>query len=728
MYNVKLSTGFNLSWIFLSVILLGAVFLCPRVSAQHTESIQSLEKSLPLAENDSVRVHILIKMGAIAMRHKPTRATFHLKQAINLSHEIQYHNGEILATRLLGQFYENQGNHKEAIDVFNQARDISNRHQGNRELIPELFLDIARNFEFQFNFQESIYYYFKAAQQFASYGQDEGNLRALFPLIRVLFQIEKYEKAQNYAREAILLAYQTQDTSRIIKALNAYTLATHHIKPAPEVLDSLKKGLALHKKFSPNNDTLRIDLLITKGEVLAGLEQFQESENTLIQSLELANTLQMKKKESSSYYQLARLYASQELWQQSIYYGKKALEIMGEDPNREMLLGYYKHLSDVHAKARNFESALEYSRLHIRLQDSINNYNISEAVRNHEILYEYQKQETQLGELLDEQERRRRTIYFLVGGFLIVMVLSYFLYRSLKHYQKMNNLLQQRNTQISNQNDKIIRQKEKIEIQNTSLGQALKELEIKNDQLIKLDNEKNDLIKVVAHDLRSPINQVRGLLEIIRTSQEIGVTEQKQYIDLANEVLVRLDHMINRILDINTLDKEKRNPELETLDLAYIIQDIIKVYQPNAKAKDISIISNLENNYFYANLDESYTRQIFENILSNALKYTPSGKRIFIYLEEEEEHIRVLFKDEGPGFTEKDKKLLFRKFQKLSARPTGGEPSTGLGLSIIKKYVELQNGTVEVESEYGQGACFIVIFQKASGPTSINSSELQKTN
>jgi signal transduction histidine kinase len=109
-------------------------------------------------------------------------------------------------------------------------------------------------------------------------------------------------------------------------------------------------------------------------------------------------------------------------------------------------------------------------------------------------------------------------------------------------------------------------------------------------------------------------------------------------------------------------------------------------------------------------LDPSITVQVLENLVSNAVKYSPPGKNIFVRLKKQPSVARMEVQDEGPGLSAEDQKKLFGKFARLSAKPTGGEHSTGLGLSIVKKMVEAMNGKVWCESELGRGATFIVEF------------------
>ena len=111
-----------------------------------------------------------------------------------------------------------------------------------------------------------------------------------------------------------------------------------------------------------------------------------------------------------------------------------------------------------------------------------------------------------------------------------------------------------------------------------------------------------------------------------------------------------------------------------------------------------------------ATLDSSLLIQILDNLLSNAIKFSEFNSEVFVNLKQTQQTIRIEIRDQGPGISEEDKKKLFKKFQKLKAQPTAGESSTGLGLSIVKKYVDAMNGKVWCESKPGVGAQFIVEF------------------
>jgi signal transduction histidine kinase len=156
------------------------------------------------------------------------------------------------------------------------------------------------------------------------------------------------------------------------------------------------------------------------------------------------------------------------------------------------------------------------------------------------------------------------------------------------------------------------------------------------------------------------------------------------------------------------------------IDLAFAAQCVTADYRNRAAQKNITLhfSSTMEKGIVIA--DEMATYQVIENIVSNAVKYSPHGKSVYVHVEPSTanpDFLRLSVRDEGEGISAKDMERLFGKFARLSAQPTGGEHSTGLGLSIVKKMVEAMNGRVWCESEVGKGATFIVELPSAPNGT-----------
>lgn len=253
-------------------------------------------------------------------------------------------------------------------------------------------------------------------------------------------------------------------------------------------------------------------------------------------------------------------------------------------------------------------------------------------------------------------------------------------------------------------------QKEEIERQRQSIELKKEQLERRNHHLVTLDEEKNNLIKILAHDLRTPINHVQGLAQIFLLSNSNLKDEDRIIIQRISDASVRLNKMITNILDIDSIENNRVKIFMDKVALGPIIAQVVKSFEKQAARKEIAITLNQPADLTIEG-DTLFLIQVFENLISNALKFSAKGKQINISLKNQGDSVLISIKDQGPGLTEEDKALLFKKFQRLSAKPTDGENSTGLGLSIVKKYVELMNGVVWCESEYGKGAEFLIKFK-----------------
>lgn len=251
---------------------------------------------------------------------------------------------------------------------------------------------------------------------------------------------------------------------------------------------------------------------------------------------------------------------------------------------------------------------------------------------------------------------------------------------------------------------------QKVEERTQQLKVQQNILEEKNKELYGLNEEKDDLVNIVAHDLRSPLNQIRGMLNLIMMAPTNLNEDQKQFITLSLSSAERLSGMIARILDVNAIENNKINLNLEILDLGELLDEVVLQFQVQAAEKEIVLQLILPEEPVEIELDKNYTIQILENLISNALKFSPPDASVQVVLYTDEDLARIEVTDEGPGISNKDQKRLFSKFQTLSARPTAGEDSTGLGLSIAKRYVDAMGGNIGCSSEMGEGSTFFVEF------------------
>jgi signal transduction histidine kinase len=251
-----------------------------------------------------------------------------------------------------------------------------------------------------------------------------------------------------------------------------------------------------------------------------------------------------------------------------------------------------------------------------------------------------------------------------------------------------------------------------ISTQNSELTRLLRSLE-------ELHQEKNEILGIVAHDLKNPIGAIRFSADIIRESfDELPKDEVLKFASIISDSSDRMIQLITNLLDINAIERGGMNLELVPCNLNDVAHLTVDAYIHRAEVKQMSLRYTNEATINTVLADATALPQVVENLVSNAVKYSPWGKEIVVRLCEGNAlggvpSLRLEIQDQGPGISPEDMKKLFGKFARLSAQPTGGEHSTGLGLSIVKKMVELMHGNVWCESTLGNGATFIVELPKA---------------
>jgi signal transduction histidine kinase len=231
----------------------------------------------------------------------------------------------------------------------------------------------------------------------------------------------------------------------------------------------------------------------------------------------------------------------------------------------------------------------------------------------------------------------------------------------------------------------------------------------KNEQLVQLNQDKNEFLGIAAHDLKNPLSAIKGLAEEIEEAHDDMTAEElTEYAGKIREASEKMFALITNLLDVNAIESGKMNIHPAVVDLAALGARIAAHYTRSAQSKNIALFFHALASPCLAYVDESTTQQILDNLISNAVKYSPPARRIDVRIDARVDKIRCEIQDQGPGLSAEDKQKLFGKFNRLSAKPTGGEHSTGLGLFIVKKMVEAMGGEVWCESEEGHGATFIV--------------------
>ncbi|ALJ00025.1 hypothetical protein DC20_14875 [Rufibacter tibetensis] len=239
----------------------------------------------------------------------------------------------------------------------------------------------------------------------------------------------------------------------------------------------------------------------------------------------------------------------------------------------------------------------------------------------------------------------------------------------------------------------------------------LKEIEKKNQEIQKMSQAKSEILGVVAHDLRSPFNNIEMITSLLQ-KKNLSPEQEIQYLDLILTSCQSSKATINEILYVAREDLVEEIP-LEKLDLCTVLQQVHLEWQSRLQGS-----RNLHLQYppvpLYANLNKERFHRVLDNLLSNAVKFTPTHGTIHIKVREGKKNLHVEVMDEGIGIPEKIRPLLFDRFSKARRRGLKGEKSTGLGLSICRQLVEQHGGSIDVESEERKGTTFHITLPAAT--------------
>jgi signal transduction histidine kinase len=185
---------------------------------------------------------------------------------------------------------------------------------------------------------------------------------------------------------------------------------------------------------------------------------------------------------------------------------------------------------------------------------------------------------------------------------------------------------------------------------------------------------------------------------------------QRTFLTQIGKSAEKLGEMTSQILDIRSAESNTLQIQISEQDVVPIVMRSVEAFRKDADTKQIHLIYESEIKTATALCNRDYLKLVLDNLLSNAIKFSPFGSIVKVHTALTPEEVQILVTDEGPGIRPDELPKLFGRFQRLSAQPTGGEKSTGLGLSIAKKYVETMNGRIWVASEPGKGATFAVAF------------------
>ncbi len=226
------------------------------------------------------------------------------------------------------------------------------------------------------------------------------------------------------------------------------------------------------------------------------------------------------------------------------------------------------------------------------------------------------------------------------------------------------------------------------------------------DKIKSVDRLRRELIANVSHDLRTPLAIIQGYIETLQIKHEtLSEQEKLKYLDVLQNSTGRLSHLVDQLFEYSKLEAKQVEPEKEPFLISELAMDIYHKYKMLSEKKNITINLQMEDNLPLVFADIKLVERAIQNLMDNALKFTPDRGIINLEMKASPDNVQILIRDSGPGIPESEQSYIFERYKKASGSLKSGS-GAGLGLAIVKKILEIHNTTIEVISKPKEGTTF----------------------
>lgn len=685
-------------WLYVCMITISTTIpLRSFAQEQPSGRIDSLKHVLA-SQTGAMQYETLIELCWEYRALNPQQAVVYGRQALELSKQYGITHNVAKAERFLGVGYRNLGDYGEAIEHFFTALSIDEKNGESPVEIGHSLNSIGRIFILQKKTQEALGY-LERASSIAEKTRDERLLAYCLSNLGDVRHLQgQYSEALGLLLRGLKLWEKLGAETNIAATLSSIGLSFYELGDYKTALEYYLKALALFEHYRQPHDMSGTLSRITSVY------------------LALGNTVEAKK------------------------YAERAYQYAQKAQSRQQIKDALWVLAETAAQTQDYQKSLEYHRLLKEASDSLYTEESARQTAIYSARYEHERKAAQVALLEKETEQQSIVRNVLLAGAVLLVISLLLLVNRFRLKQESERMLEVRANELA--------------AANTQLRVAKLEIEEQNRMLLDLDKEKNEFLGIAAHDLKNPVSAIQGVAEMLQ-HDDFSPAQVKKLSAVILDNSRRMFELITNLLDVNAIESGNLALQPVVFNANVMLSGVIDRFEQPASLKDIHIEPSLPEHTLFVFADNYATIQIIENLLSNAIKYSQPSQRICVRLKESqilqtnriwtrdewlkmsdenesdldeyiEKCVRFEIQDFGPGLTEEDKAHLFTKFARLSAQPTAGEHSTGLGLSIVKKLTDTLGGRVWCDSTFGHGATFTVELPQATQEQVITMQEQQE--
>ncbi|WP_164674890.1 ATP-binding protein [Anditalea andensis] len=463
---------------------------------------------------------------------------------------------------------------------------------------------------------------------------------------------------------------------------NGFSTVFREMGQYDKAIDAINKSMAVS---NGNKDTREyLTAILKRGDLYGELKMYEEALADYQLYLTKVKDL-YPRGELNIYGRMALLYYNEGEVDKALQYADKALALHEKHPSLEVILPIYQGLSKYYASIGNYKSAYQYNLEYSQSKELLFEERINQYLTNHKI----RSQDAEIKALeLDRQLQADKNILkkYVNSGLILLLILATTLtmtyYRSYKN--EKNNL--------------------------ALLDAQKKEIQKQAEELDKLNSVKDKLFSILAHDLRGPLNALRGMIELLE-EDTLSPEEFRDVIPLVSQNVGNNSILLENLLIWSRSQMQGMQTLPEIVKIKQVLSDNFEFIDPLSRKKDIIIDNHIREDVL-VKADKGMVDIVMRNLLTNSIKFTPAGGNIIVDAEDEGDSWKIIISDSGVGIAAENlSKIFSNKF--FTTTGTHKEKGSGLGLILSKELIEKNNGKIWLHSIEGEGTTFYFTFPKA---------------
>ncbi|MEX1135994.1 MAG: ATP-binding protein [Balneolales bacterium] len=594
--------------------------------------------------NSAEGIDSLLSISYEERNRAPEKAAYAAFQALNMAELLGYDEGMAQAYFALGELYDMFMDYPQALVEYQSALDLERRLQ-----------------------------------------RDIRIGRVLNKIGMVHIKQGEYVNARDYFEQTISLLDDTSYDLTKAGALSALGLAHYHSENYSRALEYFDQVQALEGR-SEDLEKIKMVTVMNAGNTYVELSEYERAESLLNQAIRYFSQHDDVTDQSEGHLYMATLYRQWNKPVEALVQARQGMDLAESIEENSLVMKGYQLLSGIYEDQNNPQQALLNYKLYHDLHNQVLNSEREARLVQRQTQHDVAQQNREIRQLnqetiLQEAELENKELWqrFLIVGLGLAIIIALLLIRNIRMQRSAHQRLEQKQSEI----------------------------ERKNKELAQLNQEKDEFLEMAAHDLRNPLSAIRGVVGLMEEAGE----PDADTLELTNLIKISTDRMlglVNNFLNVEVGDKGPGTLNIIPVHIEKTIRRITGNFRNKTLEKQIKLAIDLPRDLRPVMADEDSLERILENLVSNAIKFSPSGSTVEIFSITKESHMDISVKDSGPGITAVDQEKLFKRFSTLSNKPTANESSTGLGLYIVKKFTEAMGGHVHCESKPGKGSTFTV--------------------